>query len=104
MERSAMKYSLDLSGKKVLVGGGAGDLGGAMVDALSDAGADVAVLDCLRDMEEWVRCHRKEHAALLVGIRADLADRADLVRAFNEALQILGGLDILVNCQSIQRR
>ena len=99
-----MKYSLDLSGKKALVGGGAGDLGSAMVDALSDAGAKVVVLDNIPDIDEWVRCHKKDAGPALVGIRADLADRNDLERGFQEALKSLGGLDILVNCQSIQRR
>ncbi len=34
----------------------------------------------------------------------DLSDRADLVHGFNRAMEILKDLDILVNCQGIQRR
>jgi 2-dehydro-3-deoxy-D-gluconate 5-dehydrogenase len=96
--------SFDLSGCRALVCGGAGDLGSAMVMALHDAGVEVVVLDCIPDMDAWISLRKKRQSPLLAGIRVDLTDRQDLVRGFNQAVQALGGLDILVNCQSIQRR
>jgi 2-deoxy-D-gluconate 3-dehydrogenase len=96
--------SFDLSGRRALVCGGAGDLGSAMVMALYDAGVDVVVLDCIPDMEAWISLRKKGQSPLLAGIRVDLTDRKDLVHGFNQAVEALGGVDILVNCQSIQRR
>jgi 2-deoxy-D-gluconate 3-dehydrogenase len=96
--------SFELKGSKALVCGGAGDLGSAIVMALYDAGVDVVVIDVIPDMDQWVALRKKGQRPLLAGIRVDLTDRADLVRGFNQAIEILGGLDILVNCQSIQRR
>jgi 2-deoxy-D-gluconate 3-dehydrogenase len=96
--------SFELKGSKALVCGGTGDLGSAIVMALYDAGVDVVVIDVIPDMDQWVALRKKGQRPLLAGIRVDLTDRADLVRGFNQAIEILGGLDILVNCQSIQRR
>ncbi len=94
----------DLSGRKALVCGGAGDLGGAMVSALHGAGVDVVVLDCISDFDAWIDRRRKGQTPLLQGLHVDLTNRDELVQGFNRALEILGGLDILVNCQGIQRR
>lgn len=94
----------DLSGRKALVCGGAGDLGGAIVSALHDAGVAVVVLDCIPDFDQWIDKRRKGPVPLLEGLTVNLTDRAELVQTFNRAVEILGGLDILVNCQGIQRR
>ncbi len=94
----------DLSGRKALVCGGAGDLGSAMVSALHEAGVAVVVLDCISDLDEWIARRRKGQNPLLVGLRVNLSDRDELVQGFNRAIEILDGLDILVNCQGIQRR
>ena len=105
MRKLLMTHSyFDLYGCKALVCGGAGDLGGAIVGALHEAGIEVVVLDHRPDMDQWAIEHKKGQDPLLEGIQVDLADRGDLVRGFNQAVQILGDLDILVNCQGIQRR
>ena len=38
-----------------------------------------------------------------IAVRADLADREELRRGFDEAVEQLGGLDILVNSHGIGR-
>jgi len=97
-------HSFDLNGRKALVCGGAGDLGSAIVGALHEAGVEVVVLDFIADIEQWAADRKKGQNPLLAGIRVNLADRNELLRGFNQAVETLGGLDILVNCQSIQRR
>lgn len=80
----------DLSGRCALVTGGGGGLGGAIVDALAGAGARVAVLG---------RSATTEEAAARVdgiAVRADLCDRGELLRGFDDAVAALGGLDVLV--------
>jgi 2-dehydro-3-deoxy-D-gluconate 5-dehydrogenase len=87
----------DLSGRRALVTGGSGGLGRAMAGALVEAGASIAVLG---------RSERTDQAARElggVGVRADLADRDDLERGFAEAVDRLGGLDVLVTSHGIGR-
>jgi 2-deoxy-D-gluconate 3-dehydrogenase len=80
----------DLSGRRALVTGGGGGIGLGISEALAGAGARVAVLG---------RSDAADEAAGRVGgtaVRADLSDRDDLRRGFEEAVASLGGLDILV--------
>jgi 2-deoxy-D-gluconate 3-dehydrogenase len=87
----------DLTGRRALVAGGGGGIGRGLVRALAGAGASVAVLG---------RSGTADEAAAEVGgvaVRADLADREDLRRGFEEAVARLGGLDVLVNSHGIGR-
>jgi 2-deoxy-D-gluconate 3-dehydrogenase len=87
----------DLTGRRALVTGGGGGIGRGLARALADAGATVAVLG---------RSESAQDAAAELGgvaVRADLADREDLRRGFDEAVARLGGLDILVNSHGIGR-
>ena len=87
----------DLTGRRALVAGGGGGIGRGLVRALADAGATVAVLG---------RSASADEAAAEVGgvaVRADLADRDGLRRGFDNALERLGGLDVLVNSHGIGR-
>jgi 2-deoxy-D-gluconate 3-dehydrogenase len=86
-----------LTGRRALVTGGGGGLGRAMAEGLTEAGATVAVLG---------RSESVEQAAAELGgvaVRADLADRGDLRRGFDDAVQRLGGLDVLVTSHGIGR-
>ena len=80
----------DLSGRRALVTGGGGGIGLGISEALAGAGAQVAILG---------RSGAADEAAARVGgtaIRADLSDRDDLRRGFDDAVESLGALDILV--------
>ncbi len=76
----------DLSGRRALVAGGAGQLGRVCVETLAELGAAVAVVDLSADAD---------------GIRADLADEHETRRAVREAAERLGGLDVLVHCAAL---
>jgi NAD(P)-dependent dehydrogenase (short-subunit alcohol dehydrogenase family) len=83
----------DLADKRVLVTAGAAGLGRAIAEAFADAGArvhvcdaDAAALDSLAEARPEIR-----------GIEADVGDPAQVDRLFDEALDRLGGLDVLVN-------
>ena len=92
-----MAGPFDLTGRRALVTGGGGGIGRGLARALVDAGASVAVLG---------RSESADEAAAELGgiaVRADLTDREDLRRGFDEAVERLGGLDILVNSHGIGR-
>jgi 2-deoxy-D-gluconate 3-dehydrogenase len=80
----------DLAGRRALVTGGGGAIGGAIAEALAAAGARVAVLGRSATVEAT--------AARIdgVAVRADLSDRPALERGFADAAAALGGIDILV--------
>ncbi|HYN76907.1 MAG TPA: SDR family oxidoreductase [Lamprocystis sp. (in: g-proteobacteria)] len=93
----------DLSGRRALVTGGAAGLGLAMGEALHEQGASVALLD-IAPQVAVVAEGLSTDLAPVHGIRANLADPADLARGFADAVGRLAGLDILVNNAGITRR
>jgi len=87
-----MNSLFTLAGRRALVTGGSGGIGRGIVAALADAGATVAVLG---------RSATADVAAASAGgvaVRADLSDRSELARGFEESVDALGGLDVLVTC------
>jgi 2-deoxy-D-gluconate 3-dehydrogenase len=93
-----------LTGKKAIVVGGAGDLGIAMVEAISEAGAQTVVIDF--DDRVFDMCKDLTNKGLSVSaIKADVSKLEEIKDSYNEALEILGGtVDILINSAGIQRR
>lgn len=90
----------DLTGKKALVTGVGSriGLGRAMSQALKEYGAEVAIIS---------RSNRAFDIAKEDGffpIQADLANRKELKRGFDEAVQKLGTLDILINNHATGKR
>ncbi|MDF2596226.1 MAG: dehydrogenase, short-chain alcohol dehydrogenase like protein [Clostridia bacterium] len=94
----------DISGKKAIVTGGAGDLGTSMVEGLLENGSEVIILDNSPRLSEVVDGF-KARGFKVHGISANLADREGLEKSFEKAMTIFGEqLDILVNAAGIQRR
>ncbi|NKL69986.1 SDR family NAD(P)-dependent oxidoreductase [Rhizobium leguminosarum] len=92
----------ELAGKRAPVTGGSRGIGAAIVLALADKGADVAITyerSADRAAEVVRAIERKGRKAL--AIQADSADPAAVKRSVDEAAQALGGLDILVNNAAI---
>jgi 2-dehydro-3-deoxy-D-gluconate 5-dehydrogenase len=89
----------DLTGKKALVTGAGSPvgLGRAMAQALKEHGAEVAILS----RSERIFAMAKEDGC--IAVQADLSHRKELTRGFNEAVEKLGTLDILINNHGITR-
>ncbi|HWS52098.1 MAG TPA: SDR family oxidoreductase, partial [Microbacterium sp.] len=87
-----------LLGKRIVVTGGARGIGAEMVARFRSEGAAVAVLDRLGPeglgLAESLGCEFVE---------VDLAEAQSAARATEEALQRLGGIDVLVNNAGILR-
>jgi len=85
------------SGTRAIVAG-AGGIGGAVTEALANAGADVAVLDIDADaVAKLSRVRTAEGLGDVFGVPADLTS-ADACRdAVGRAAERLGGLDVFVH-------
>jgi NAD(P)-dependent dehydrogenase (short-subunit alcohol dehydrogenase family) len=86
-----------LAGRRALVTGAGGMLGRASSLRFAREGAAVAVLDLAADAaEETVRLIEKA-GGTATALVADVADEAQVARAVGEAVEALGGLDLLFN-------
>ncbi len=90
----------DLTGRKALVTGATGGLGGAIARALHAQGAQVAISGTRRAALDALAAELGEgvHA-----VEADLSDKASVEALVPAAEVALGGLDILVNNAGITR-
>jgi len=99
-----------LKGKNVLVTGGTSGIGQAMAVRFAEYGANVAI-NYLRRPEEAEETEQQVRACVqrvqqegvrdvLVG--ADVSREDEVVRMFEDAVEQLGGLDVLVNNAGIQ--
>ena len=90
-----------LTGKRVLITGGAGGIGTATAMRFWEEGAHIVVLD--RDPEALARL-ASELPGLCGTIQADVTDPEEVARAFDEMSDLLGGVDILINNAGISIR
>ncbi|TIQ18484.1 SDR family NAD(P)-dependent oxidoreductase, partial [Mesorhizobium sp.] len=83
-----------LTGQVVLVTGGAGAIGAATAKLFADNGAHAVVvdLDASRAAEA-----AKQAGNNSIGIGADITDPVQMRAAFDKAVAVYGGLDILVS-------
>lgn len=87
----------DLTDKVAIVTGGTGVLGSVWVEALAEAGAKVAIIGREKArLEDQVKSLEAAGKKVL-GIQADVLDKASLKKAHEEILEGLGKCDILVN-------
>jgi NAD(P)-dependent dehydrogenase (short-subunit alcohol dehydrogenase family) len=95
---------IDLTGKRALVTGGSRGIGAAIARQLAENGADVAfTFQSAAERAQAVVRSIEAQGRRGLAIQADSADPAAIRRAVAEAVQALGGLDILVNNAAIAR-
>lgn len=94
----------DLTGKKVIVTGGAGGLGRGIVEVFAEQGAQVLIVD----ISEKAHTRAEELCAAGYNCKAlvaDLGSRVLVEKAFAAAMGLLdGSVDVLVNAAGICRR
>ncbi len=86
-----------LEGKRAIVTGGTGVLGGAMARGLAQAGAKVAILGRRRDKAEQVVQQIADLGGVALAAPADVMDKPQLEIARDQVVGAWGGIDILVN-------
>ena len=88
----------DLKGKVCVITGGAGVLGSAMVKAIASVGTKIAIADINKEVADKVAAEiAEESGAEVIGIEANVLDKASLETAKTEINEKLGDIDILIN-------
>jgi 3-oxoacyl-[acyl-carrier protein] reductase len=94
---------IDLTGKNAIVTGGGRGIGRAVCLKLAELGANVAVVDILKDEAAAVACEVEGAGRKSAAIPCDISKADDVAAMFEKALADLGGCDILVNNAGITR-
>jgi 2-deoxy-D-gluconate 3-dehydrogenase len=92
-----------LDGRSALVTGAATGIGAAIARALAEAGADVACHAHRREPDEVLGCIQAL-GRRAVAVRGDLAEHGAARQIFDDALDGLGSIDILINNAGTIRR
>lgn len=87
----------DLTGKTAVVTGGSRGIGRGIAHGLADAGAAVAPLSRSEDDVARVAEEIQDRGGESCVVTADVADGADVTRAFDAVREELGQLDVVVN-------
>jgi glucose 1-dehydrogenase len=99
-----------IEGKNVLVTGGSSGIGQAIAVRFAEYGANVAI-NYLRQPEEAAETEEQVHACVAsvkrsgvkdVLVQGDVSSEDDVVRMVADAVEGLGGIDVLVNNAGIQ--
>lgn len=90
----------DLTGRRALVVGGTGVLGGRFCEVLAGAGAEVVVAGRSRERGEQVVGRIRAAGGSARFAEVDVTDRASIVRAA-EGCEKDGGVDVLVNAPGV---
>lgn len=93
----------DIRGQKAIVTGGTRGLGYGMAEGLMEAGASVVIFGT-SDKVQSVAAEFRDRGLDCKGLKVNLADSAERAEGFRRAVELLGGLDIIINAAGIQRR
>src|SRR5215213_8635058 len=88
---------MKLSGRTVLITGGASGLGGAAVDMVVGAGGAAVIIDLNEDAGRVKEAHHRDAVRF---VRGDITADVDVRRAIDVAIE-LGGLHGVVNAAGI---
>lgn len=90
-----------LQGRKVLITGAARGLGLAFAEQVARAGARVVIADILDEQVKATAASLRDQGLAVSGIAIDVRDPMSVVSAVAQAVELLGGLDGLVNNAAI---
>ena len=90
---------LELTGKRALVTGGSRGIGRAIAAALANEGTETAIAARgVERLEATAAALTEETGRKMMPIGADTGDAGSVRRMVERATELLGGIDILINC------
>jgi 3alpha(or 20beta)-hydroxysteroid dehydrogenase len=92
----------DLTGRKALVTGGARGLGAGMAEALARAGAAVVIGDVREETGKATADALRESGATAGFVALDVTEDSSWESAVAQTVDLLGGLDIVVNNAGVE--
>jgi NAD(P)-dependent dehydrogenase (short-subunit alcohol dehydrogenase family) len=95
---SMIEDLFSLRGRTALVTGGSSGIGYAMAEAIAGAGARTVLLARREGPLREAVSRIAEQGGEAHSVMADITDREQLARAAQEAVSLVGEIDILVNC------
>lgn len=93
-----MVPNFDVSNKVYVITGGAGVLGGEMCRQLSEAGANIAVVDLKVELAVELADEINENGGNAKGYACNVLDKDAIITAKNLILEDFGRVDVLINC------
>lgn len=88
----------NLTGRVALITGASGHLGSSMARALTEAGCQVVVASrTISTAKETAQALVCQEGGQPIGVAIDQMDEASIRRGFNQAVDLAGRIDILVN-------
>jgi NAD(P)-dependent dehydrogenase (short-subunit alcohol dehydrogenase family) len=108
----AIATRFSMAGRRALVTGGSVSIGREIVKVFAEAGADVAIHFAPEadtafgqpDAAANAVSEVEERGGRAVSIAADFSQAGEAARCVRDAMEALGGIDVLVICASIQYR
>jgi 3-oxoacyl-[acyl-carrier protein] reductase len=89
---------ISLSGRAAIITGGSKGIGFAIASRFAGSGADVAIIARGREaLDQATKTIATTATGRVVGLQGDVANAADLERAYAAAMQAFGKVDIIVN-------
>jgi 2-hydroxycyclohexanecarboxyl-CoA dehydrogenase len=93
-----------MNDKTVIVTGGARGIGRAVVQAFTEAGADVVIADLrIDDADDTAMKISGTSGRRVVAIQTDVTKREEVEKLRDETLSVFGKIDVLVNCAGWDR-
>jgi len=97
MLKNMQEELFDVSGKVIIITGGAGALGGAMAEFLLDRGARVAILSRSQDSVDQKMEQLRQISEEAMGLVADVTSQDKLEEVRQQLMQQWGRIDVLIN-------
>ncbi|MEN6668795.1 SDR family NAD(P)-dependent oxidoreductase [Psychrobacter sp. B38] len=94
----------DVTGKRILITGGASGIGAASALLLASRGAKVVIGDLAEEMGATVAQQAQDAGNSIVFKKVDVTSGAEVDALFEFAMQTLGGLDVVINNAGIDHQ
>ena len=100
-----LQQTFDITRKTALITGGSKGLGKRVAEALSSAGANVAICSRNKDEAQQVAAAMAESSGIkAAGYRCDVASKTEVEKLVREVTNDFGSIDIVIACAGINIR